>query len=86
DQPDFRMSTSGMPPFGGIYDAKHELPDGVTAHWITYFIVADSDAAAATITRLGGTVTESPKDTPFGRMGKALDSTGAPFAFIGMQQ
>ncbi|HMQ34961.1 MAG TPA: VOC family protein, partial [Chloroflexaceae bacterium] len=50
--------------------------------WITYFAVADADAAVAAIAANGGTVMSAVEDTPFGRMAAVADPGGAHFKVI----
>ncbi|PSL52660.1 hypothetical protein B0I31_112129 [Saccharothrix carnea] len=52
--------------------------------WQVYFQVADADAAAEKIKALGGTITDEPVDTPYGRMVKAADDQGSTFYVIGV--
>jgi predicted enzyme related to lactoylglutathione lyase len=83
DSDAFRMVVFGQPDtaYAGIYDATHnELT--ARSQWMTYFAVADADAAASVVQAQGGTVIDGPSDTPFGRMSHAADSTGAAFTFI----
>jgi predicted enzyme related to lactoylglutathione lyase len=47
---------------------------------LTYFSVADVDAAEATAARAGATVLMPAEDTPFGRAGIFTDPFGAVFA------
>ena len=51
-------------------------------YWNTYFSVADTDEAVATITRNGGTVMVPPTDTPVGRMAVVADMVGSQFSII----
>jgi uncharacterized protein len=51
--------------------------------WGVYFKVADTDAALATATRLGATVTDPAMDTPYGRLAGLTDPTGTYFKLIG---
>lgn len=55
-------------------------PEGTPSHWLTYFSVADVDAAAERLTALGGETLMPAITTPFGRMGAYADPTGVPFA------
>jgi uncharacterized protein len=55
-------------------------PEGVAAHWLTYFSVADTDAAVATAARAGATVLMPAEDTDFGRIGILTDPFGAVLA------
>jgi hypothetical protein len=45
--------------------------------------VADTDAALAKVTELGGTVLAPGIDTPYGRLAAAADPAGAPFKLVG---
>lgn len=85
DTDDFRYSVALAPDgdqVAGVMDAPW-LPEGVPSHWGVYFAVADTDASAATVTRLGGTVHEGPQDTPYGRLATVTDPMGARFKLIG---
>jgi predicted enzyme related to lactoylglutathione lyase len=62
---------------GGIGGMDESFPAEVPAHWDTYFMVADADAAVARATAAGGRVQVPPFDTPFGRMGAITDPQGA---------
>ena len=55
-------------------------PDGVASHWLTYFSVADVDAAVAVADKAGATVLLPAEDTDFGRIGILTDPFGAAFA------
>jgi predicted enzyme related to lactoylglutathione lyase len=48
-----------------------------------YFAVGDADAAVATVTAAGGTVTREPWDSPYGRMAVVSDDQGATFSLMG---
>lgn len=50
--------------------------------WITYFGVADAEAAVATITANGGTALSAIDPTPFGRMAAVADPHGAQFKIV----
>ncbi|MGB8258216.1 MAG: VOC family protein, partial [Pseudonocardiaceae bacterium] len=58
-------------------------PAGTPAHWVTYFSVADADAAVTAATAGGGSVLSGPDDTPYGRMAFLTDPNGAVFAVMG---
>lgn len=65
----------------GAMDIPPHVPPQVPAHWAVYFWVDDTDAAAAKVTELGGTVVAAPFDVPgVGRMaivhGPAHESFG----------
>lgn len=51
-------------------------------HWMQYFAVADTDAAAETATAAGGTVHVAPFDTPYGRIAVIGDPFGATFSIL----
>jgi uncharacterized protein len=67
---------------GGIGGRPEGIPAEAPNFWNTYFSVADTDAAAATITANGGKVKVPPMDTPFGRMAAVADASGANFCII----
>jgi predicted enzyme related to lactoylglutathione lyase len=54
------------------------------SHWLTYFAVADADAACATISEHGGAVHVPPMDIPAGRFAAVSDPQGAAFAVIAL--
>ncbi len=58
-------------------------PDGPPAHWAVYLQVDDTDAAVAKVEELGGTIQMPPEDTPYGRLARCTDPTGAAFMLIG---
>jgi hypothetical protein len=59
-------------------DPRGDLPQ----QWIPYFVVADIDAIAALITRLGGKLLSRIEDSPFGRFAAVADPSGALFEII----
>jgi predicted enzyme related to lactoylglutathione lyase len=64
-------------PVGGMVG----VPAGSASHWLTYFCVADVDAAEATAARAGATVLLPAEDTDFGSDRAVLtDRSGATFA------
>ena len=73
----------GAGPLAGV--GQYGAPAGRRAPpaWTLYFAVADTDAAAAQVTELGGTVVSPPTDTPFGRMAIAAGPFGEVFAVMG---
>jgi predicted enzyme related to lactoylglutathione lyase len=70
----------------GRMDRGADLPDEEPAAFQVYFAVADCDAAAAAVRRLGGRVTREPADSPFGRLATVTDDQGAGFAIIDPQR
>jgi uncharacterized protein len=83
--PEFRLTAlqDGQDTIAGIMDASGFLPAGQGERWNVYIKVTDTDAALATITGLGGTVTEPAMDTPYGRLAAATDPAGAAFKIVG---
>jgi predicted enzyme related to lactoylglutathione lyase len=81
DTEGFRYLTAkvGDDQVAGLLDAAPFLPPEVPSHWAVYFNVADVDAAVATAVAAGASVQMAPEDTPFGRMARLTDSTGASF-------
>ena len=71
--------TPGGDPVGGL-GGMMGAPEGTPSHWLTYFSVADVDAAAAQATDLGAATLMAPTTTEFGRMGIFTDPTGVAFA------
>ncbi len=85
DTPEFRLTAlrEGEDTIAGIMDGSTFLPEGQPARWLFYVKVADTDAALAKVTELGGSVTEPAMDTPYGRLAGASDPAGAMFKLVG---
>jgi len=85
DTAEFRLTAlqDGTETIAGIMDGSQFLPAGAAGSWGIYIKVPDTDAALATITELGGTVTQPAQDTPYGRLAGAADPTGARFKLVG---
>ena len=71
---------------GGIGAKPAQTPAGTPNFWNTYFSVADTDEAAATVTRNGGKVLLAPMDMPVGRMAVVQDMAGSQFSIISVSQ
>jgi hypothetical protein len=69
---------------GGMMALGPQLPEGTPPHWMTYWAVADTDATAAKVTELGGTLMAPPTDIPPGRFAVIADPHGAVSAVIRM--
>jgi uncharacterized protein len=69
-------------PAGGI-GGMMGAPSGTPSHWLPYFMVADTDAAAEAAGDGGGTVLMAPETTPFGRIGVVTDPFGGVFGLLG---
>jgi uncharacterized protein len=67
---------------GGMGPMAPGTPDEVPAHWLTYFQVANTDAAVAKVGELGGNVIAPAVDTEYGRIAIVTDNQGAMFALI----
>ena len=67
---------------GGIGAISADQPAATPANWGTYFAVADTDAAVARVTELGGSVIAPAWDSPYGRMAVVSDDQGAVFALM----
>jgi uncharacterized protein len=67
---------------GDMTQRGDRFPAGTAAHWVTCFAVADTDAALARVTSLGGTITAAPRNTPYGRLAHAADDQSAVFSLI----
>ncbi|NUS24771.1 MAG: VOC family protein [Streptomyces sp.] len=66
----------------GIHGVGNSLPRDRGPHWMTYFQVADADAAVDLLTTLGGHILKSPHDTPHGRVATVSDPEGARFSVV----
>jgi predicted enzyme related to lactoylglutathione lyase len=67
---------------GNVVAGIGSAPEGRAPGWGTYFAVADTDAAVAKVTDLGGSVVQPPWDTPFGRIAILTDNHNAFFSVI----
>lgn len=67
---------------GGILQMDEHWPADLPPHWMAYFAVEDTDAAAAKVKELGGVVCVPPFDTPYGRVAVINDTEGAVFSII----
>ena len=84
DDSTFRYTTFGKDEdaLAGIMDAQAFLPEGVGSHWSIYFEVDNVDATLVQIAELGGAVVEPAEDSPYGRLARAADPTGAVFKLL----
>ncbi|MYT30285.1 MULTISPECIES: VOC family protein [unclassified Streptomyces] len=69
-------------PVGGMQPMPEHLPTDTPSHWLTYFAVADTDAAVAKVSAAGGGTVLEPFDMIAGRMAVVTDPQGAVFAMI----
>lgn len=70
-------------PVAGIHGVGPRVPRDRGAHWMTYFSVADVDAAAERVTALGGRVLRPAHPSPRGgRTATLADPEGAAFSVL----
>ncbi len=72
-------------PVGGIGEIGSDQPAQTPASWRTYFAVADTDAAVAKVTELGGRLIAPAWDSPYGRMAVVSDDQGAVFSLMSVE-
>jgi predicted enzyme related to lactoylglutathione lyase len=70
---------------GGMMQKPPMMPAEVPPHWAVYFAVTDTDAAAARVKELGGTVIMPPMDIEPGRFATVADPFGAVFNVIALK-
>lgn len=71
---------------GGAYDLTDIAPDEVPAHWLTWFVVEDCEAAAKSAADLGGTIQRPPTKSGIGTSAVVSDPFGATFGIIQASQ
>lgn len=71
---------------GGVWDASDTLGDDAPSHWMTWFLVDDVSATAATVIELGGTVAREPNETGGLISSVVRDPSGAAFGIIYSEQ
>ncbi|MFJ3925069.1 VOC family protein [Streptomyces sp. NPDC090022] len=69
-------------PVCSVRGVGRALPHDRGAHWMTYFAVADTDAAAARVAELGGRVVDAPHEGTHGRTATVADPEGAVFTIV----
>ncbi|MEU3403041.1 VOC family protein [Streptomyces sp. NPDC006670] len=69
-------------PVAAVHGVGRSLPHDRGPHWMTYFEVRDTDAAAARVAALGGRVLSPPRDRIRGRLALVADPEGAVFALV----
>jgi predicted enzyme related to lactoylglutathione lyase len=69
----------------GMVQMNEIWPAELPSHWMIYFAVADTDAAAAKAAELGGKVSVPPTDITPGRFAVLNDPQGAFFSVITMR-
>ena len=70
-------------PVAGVMAMPADMPREVPPHWFEYLEVDDVDARLKLVTEQGGKLMRSPFDVAdVGRLGFAMDSTGAAFGLM----
>ncbi|MGW6569140.1 VOC family protein [Streptomyces sp. NPDC054975] len=69
-------------PVAALHGLGTALPRDRGPHWMTYFEVADTDAAARLVTELGGHVLRPPREGAQGRVALVADTEGAVFTIV----
>jgi hypothetical protein len=82
--PPYKAFKVGDRMVGGALQMTEQWPAEIPAHWMPYFGVTDTDTAAATAQRLGGSVLVQPTDSPYGRFAVLRDPQGAVFTIMQM--
>lgn len=70
------LGEPGSPGWFELHTRDHD------AAVVFYFAVDDTDAAVATVQRLGGRVVQPAEDSPYGRLAEVADPTGALFKLV----
>jgi predicted enzyme related to lactoylglutathione lyase len=70
--------------YAGIMDGTAFLSEDVPAIWEIYIGTHDVDGTIEKALALGGSVVEEPEDTPYGRLAKIKDPTGATIKLAGI--
>jgi predicted enzyme related to lactoylglutathione lyase len=89
DGENFTYSTVARPDghiVAGIGALDRNMPPEVPSRWVTYFGVADTDAAAARAQELGATLEMAPFDSQFGRIAVVRAPQGETFSLISVEQ
>ncbi|MFE0705086.1 VOC family protein [Streptomyces sp. NPDC058872] len=79
---DYAMLSVAGAPVASLHGVGNALPRDRGPHWMTYFEVADTDAAARLVLELGGQVLRPPRDGTAGRLALAADPEGAVFTLV----
>ncbi|MEU0660556.1 VOC family protein [Streptomyces lavendulocolor] len=79
---DLVMLKVGDRPVASLHGVGASLPRDRGAHWMTWFEVADTDAAARRVAELGGQVLQPPRDDQAGQLATVADPEGAVFTIV----
>ncbi len=80
--PGYRVIMVGERGVGGVLPMEGDDWGDLPSHWMIYFAVADTDATAAKVAELGGSVSVEPFDMMIGRMAVCNDPEGNAFSVI----
>jgi len=82
---EYLVSNLGEHAIGGLIVMNEQWPESISAHWMTYFVVADTDESAALAGELGGSAPVAPFDVPgVGRIAAVADPNGTHFSIIAL--
>lgn len=76
---EFKLSGKSV---AGMMPMTDDWPADMPSHWMPYFATDDTDATAAKVNELGGSVPVPPTDIPPGRFAVLNDPHGAVFSVI----
>ncbi|MCX5340206.1 VOC family protein [Streptomyces atratus] len=69
-------------PVASLHGVGHALPRDRGPHWMTYFEVTDTDAAAHRVVELGGYILQPAREGSSGRVATVADPEGAVFTIL----
>lgn len=78
---DYYILSHGDDQLAGILQMDEQW-EGIPPHWMAYFAVDNTDAAAERAIAAGGQVRVKPFDMPYGRMAVLSDPAGATFSIV----
>jgi uncharacterized protein len=79
---DYTVFELGEREVGGMMAMDGPMWEGVPAHWMAYFAVADVDATCKKAGELGGKICVPPTDIPVGRFAVLEDPQGGTFSVL----
>lgn len=82
DQMEYYVMKRGSDVIHGVLQMNEQWPAHIPPHWMVYFASPNTDASAALVRDLGGTVQVEPFDTPYGRIAVVADPFGAIFSLV----
>ncbi len=79
---DYTIVKNGGKDAAGMMPMDGPQFEGIPAHWLVYFAVADCDEIANKAQQSGGRVNVPPTDIPIGKFAVLADPQGAVFAVV----